>query len=74
MANEKPKAAAPTPLSGVPSVDDAGNEPMTSQQADELRALSADQGVELDSTLTREAAARRIAELKDESGIAPPKG
>lgn len=73
MSNdERPKAAAPTPLSGIASVDEHGDEPMTSQQADELRALCEKHGEAFDQTLSRDAAAARIAALKGEEDIVPP--
>ena len=70
MADDKadPIAAAPTPLAGVTSIDEHGDEPMTSAQADELRALEAQHGGSFDQTLSRDAAAARIAELKGEDG------
>jgi hypothetical protein len=34
--------------------------------------LVAERGVAFDQTLSRDAAARRIAELKGEDGVAPP--
>ena len=40
------------------------DEPMTSKQADELRALSEAHGEPFDSGMTRAAAARKIDELK----------
>ena len=67
-----PMAAAATPLAGVASVDEHGDEPMTSQQADELRALCDKHGETFDETLSRDAAAARIAELKGDEGVAPP--
>lgn len=75
MANDKedPMAAGPTPVTGVAGVEEHGDERMTSAQADELRALSEENGVEFDRTLSRDAAAARIAELKDaDGGVAPP--
>ncbi|MBT8418991.1 MAG: DUF3072 domain-containing protein [Silicimonas sp.] len=72
MTSERPKAAAPTPLSGIASVEEHGDEPMTSEQADKLRALCEQHGKTFDSTLSRDAAARRIADLKGDGGIAPP--
>lgn len=74
MTDDKadPIAAAPTPLAGVASVDEHGDEPMTSAQADELRALEEQNGGTFDQTLSRDAAAARIAELKgDDGGPAP---
>ena len=67
-----PIAAAATPLAGVASVDEHGDEPMTSQQADELRALCEAHGETFDQTLSRDAAASRIAELKGDDGVSPP--
>ena len=45
---------------------------MTSEQADKLRALCEQHGKTFDNTLSRDAAAERIAELEGDSGIAPP--
>ncbi len=70
--SERPKAAAPTPLSGIASVDEHGDEPMTSGQADVLRALCDANGETFDQTLSRDAAAARIEELKGENDIIPP--
>ena len=72
MTKDKPIAAGATPLTGIASVNEHGDEPMTSEQADELRALAEAKGEKFDQTLSRDAAARRIAELKGEDGIAPP--
>ena len=75
MTNDKkadPIAAAATPLTGIASVDEHGDEPMTSQQADELRALCEEHGATFDQTLSRDAAAAKIAELKGEDGVSPP--
>ena len=69
--SEDPTIAAQTPLAGLASVSEHGDAPMTSQQADELRALCDAHGVAFDQTLSRDAAAARLAELKDEEGIAP---
>ena len=63
-----PIAAAATPLVGVATVDEHGDEAMTSKQADELAALEAKHGGTFDQTLSRDAAAARIAELKGEDG------
>ena len=70
MSDDKsdPIAAAPTPLAGVAAVDEHGDEKMTSAQADELAALEAKHGGSFDQTLSRDAAAARIAELKGEDG------
>ena len=68
-----PVAAASTPLVGVAAVDEHGDEKMTSAQADELRALCDHAGEAFDQTLSRDAAAARIAELKGEDGgLVPP--
>lgn len=74
MSDDKadPIAAAPTPLAGVASVDEHGDEKMTSSQADELAALEAKHGGTFDQTLSRDAAAARIAELKGEDGGPAP--
>ena len=54
------------------TVDEHGDEPMTSAQADRLRALCDAKGETFDSTLTRDAAAARISELADEDeGVTP---
>lgn len=72
MTKRDPMAAAATPLAGIATVDEHGDEQMTSEQADELRALCEANDETFDATLSRDAAARRIAELKDEDGIVPP--
>ena len=48
-------------------------EPMTSQQADILKALCEKRGVAFDQTLSREAAEVRIAHLKDDSILDSPR-
>ena len=70
MTSDKPNiAAAATNLAAaVGTVDEHGGEKMTSKQADELRALEEKHGGTFDATMSRDAAAERIAELKDEDG------
>ncbi len=69
---QDPLAAGATPLTGIAAVDEHGGEPMTSAQADELRALCEEHGEEFDQTLSRDAAAARIEALKgDGVGIEP---
>lgn len=53
-----------TPLAGLVGSGEDSDEPMTSEQADELRALSEARGEPFDPNLTRGKAARRIDELK----------
>ena len=63
-----PAAAASSLIAGAASIDEHGDEQMTSKQADELRALEEKHGGTFDHTLSRDAAAARIAELADEAG------
>lgn len=72
MSGERSKAAAGSVIAGIASVDEHGDEPMTSAQADELRALCETEGLPFDKTLSRDAAAAKIAELKGEDGLSPP--
>lgn len=71
MSKENPMAAGATPISGVASVDEHGDAPMSSHQADTLRALCEKHGETFDQTLSRDAAAERIAALKGNGGPAP---
>lgn len=66
-------AAAPTPLAGVASVEEHGDEQMTSAQADVLAALCEKHGETLDQTLSRDAAAAEIVRLKGDGDVAPPR-
>lgn len=65
-------AAAPTPLAGLASVSEHGDDKMTSAQADVLQALCAKHGETFDQTLSRDAAAAEIARLKGDGDVAPP--
>ena len=64
--SEDSMAAAGSPLAGVATAHENSDEPMTSKQADELRALAEANGEAFDETLSKEAAAARIEELKGE--------
>ena len=65
-------AAAPTPLAGVASVDEHGDEKMTSAQADVLKALCDSHGETFDQTLSKDAAAAEIQRLKGDDDVVPP--
>ena len=65
-------AAAATPLAGIASVDEHGDEQMTSSQADILRALCDKHGETFDQTLSRDAAAAEIARLSGDEDVVPP--
>lgn len=54
-----------TPLAALIDPDPNSDEPMTSKQADELRALSEAHGEPFDASLTRGKAARMLDELKN---------
>jgi len=54
-----------TPLAGLVAPDPSSDEPMTSQQADELCALSEAHGEPFDASMTRGKAARKLDELKN---------
>lgn len=73
MSIKDPHAVAASPLGGLTTVDEHGDEPMTSAQADELRPLCEANGVAFDRTLSRAAAAEKIAELSGDTGITPPR-
>ena len=73
MSIKDPHAVAASPLGGLTTVDEHGDEPMTSAQADELRALCEANGVAFDKTLSRDVAAARIAELSGDAGLTPPR-
>lgn len=65
-------AAAPTPLAGIASVEEHGDTPMTSAQADLLKALCDKHDEAFDQTLTRDAAAAEIQRLKTGEDVVPP--
>lgn len=65
-------AAAPTPIAGVASVEEHGDEKMTSAQADVLKALCDKHGETFDQTLSRDAAAAEIQRLKAGEDVVPP--
>ena len=56
--------------SGTPKVEDSP--PMTSAQADVLRALCEDQGKNFDPTLGQSDAADRITDMKSDQEVALP--
>ena len=64
--SEDPMAAAGTPLAGIATAHENSDKPMTSAQADQLAALCQEKGEPFDETLSEEAAAARIEELKGE--------
>lgn len=70
MPDEHPKAAGTGPASAFPAADHPRNdEPMTSDQADELAALSKKHGEAFDQSLSRDAAQSRINELREKGGL-----
>lgn len=66
--DEDPMAAAATPAAGFATVSGKADEPMTEQQAVELRALAEKAGEPFDGNLTRGQAHKRIEYLKDQLG------
>ncbi|RVV98421.1 DUF3072 domain-containing protein [Mesobaculum littorinae] len=60
-----PLAVAASPAGAFATADTGKDDaPMTSEQADELAALSKEHGEAFDQSLTQDAAAARIEELK----------
>lgn len=68
-SDTSPRADADTPQQLQKDPDDwvTGDEPMTAAQASYLKTLAEEAGEELDETLTKAEASKRIDELRERS-------
>jgi hypothetical protein len=68
MADQDPREAAFNNLEKDPDAWVTGDEPMTAAQASYLETLAQEAGQELDTSLTKAEASKRIDELQDVTG------